>query len=101
MMNPAAPLLDIRRRFVRVRREREDGFVEFDFAVGDPELSVGLILRRADFESFCRQPGIERMSAADAQWSDARLAAYERGEPLPQAGFPSQPHPDNTGDHNR
>lgn len=42
------------RRWVRVTQERADGFIEFDFAIGDPELSVELILPRTAFEEFCR-----------------------------------------------
>jgi len=37
------PSIDARRRFVRVRHLRDDGFVEFDFATGDPEFYAMLI----------------------------------------------------------
>ena len=40
--------------FVRLRKVRGDGFVEFDFAIGEPELSVELILPAAAFHEFCR-----------------------------------------------
>lgn len=46
--------VDVTRKFVRVTGERRQGaFVEFDFAIGWPELSVELVLPRAAFESFC------------------------------------------------
>ena len=40
--------------FVRLRKVRGDGFVEFDFAIGEPELSVELVLPVAAFHEFCR-----------------------------------------------
>lgn len=45
--------LDTKRRFARVTHERDDGFVEFDFAIGEPELFVEMILTRAAFDEFC------------------------------------------------
>lgn len=46
-------VLDYGRRFVRVTRERADGLVEFDFAVGDPDLFLEMILTREAFTDFC------------------------------------------------
>lgn len=40
--------------FVRLRKVRGDGFVEFDFAIGEPDLSVELIMPSAAFHEFCR-----------------------------------------------
>ena len=57
---PAADTpFDLRRRFVRLTQVRADGFVEFDYAVGDPELSVELILPAAAFREFCAAQGVE------------------------------------------
>lgn len=47
------PTFDPSRRYVRLRGERSNGFVEFDFAVGEPEVFVELILGREDFAAFC------------------------------------------------
>lgn len=41
------------KKFVRVTELREDGFVEFDFAVGEPEIFVEMILPAAAFDDFC------------------------------------------------
>jgi phenol hydroxylase P0 protein len=41
-------------RFVRLRHVRTDGFVEFEFAIGEPELFVELVLPVAAFHEFCR-----------------------------------------------
>ena len=40
--------------FVRLRKVRGDGFVEFDFAIGEPDLSVELVMPVAAFHEFCR-----------------------------------------------
>lgn len=56
IMNVAAPRadgFDPSRRFVRVRRVRDDGFVEFEFAVGDPTMFVEMILPQQALDGFC------------------------------------------------
>jgi len=53
------PGFDLKRRFVRLTRVRPDGFIEFDFAVGEPELKVELILTAAAFRSFCADNHVE------------------------------------------
>lgn len=54
MVQHQPPAFDPGLRFVRLREVRADGFVEFDFAVGEPEMSVELILPVAAFQEFCR-----------------------------------------------
>ncbi|HEY3433364.1 MAG TPA: phenol hydroxylase subunit [Rhodocyclaceae bacterium] len=46
MFNPA-------KKFVRVTQLREDGFIEFDFAVGEAEIYVEMILPAMAFDEFC------------------------------------------------
>lgn len=41
------------RRYVRVRRVRDDGFVEFEFAIGDPDMFVEMILPQQALAGFC------------------------------------------------
>ena len=48
-----APAFDVTRRYVRRRHVRADGFVAFDFAIGEPDLSVELVLPQAAFIAFC------------------------------------------------
>ncbi|MCW0182708.1 phenol hydroxylase subunit [Zavarzinia sp.] len=48
-----ATAIDTDRRFVRVRSLRPDGFVEFEFALGEPELFVELVLPPDAFDEFC------------------------------------------------
>lgn len=42
------------RKYVRVTGCRAKSFIEFDFAVGSPDLFVELILPEAAFAEFCR-----------------------------------------------
>jgi phenol hydroxylase P0 protein len=49
----AAPAFDPAARYVRIVRERADGMVEFEFAVGTPDLFVEMLMPRAEFEQFC------------------------------------------------
>lgn len=44
---------DPSRRYVRICETRPDGFVEFEFAIGDPELCVELMLPESAFHEFC------------------------------------------------
>jgi phenol hydroxylase P0 protein len=41
--------------FVRVTGEQAGRFVEFEFAVGDPELSIEMILPFHAFDEFCER----------------------------------------------
>ncbi|WP_353234620.1 phenol hydroxylase subunit [Diaphorobacter ruginosibacter] len=47
------PACDLSHRSVRVQRRRANGFVEFEFSVGWPELVVELAMPEADFQEFC------------------------------------------------
>ena len=52
---------DLSRKFVRVLRERPDGLVAFEFAIGWPDLAVELAMPRPMFEEFCRRQQVERL----------------------------------------
>lgn len=56
---------DTQRRFVRVTSHRADGFIEFDFAIGEPELFVELVLEPPAFEEFCRTQHACVLASAD------------------------------------
>lgn len=40
-------------KYVRINRVRDNGLVEFDFAIGAPEIFVELIMPQTAFEDFC------------------------------------------------
>lgn len=49
---------DPTRKYVRVTHINRQGFVEFEFSIGSPELCVELMLRPEAFEEFCRAQGV-------------------------------------------
>lgn len=50
-----ADAFDTEKRYVRLVERRPDGFVEFEFSVGEPEVYAEMILREEDFEEFCKK----------------------------------------------
>ena len=62
----AASAFDPRSRFVRFKKRRSDGFVEFDFAIGEPGLSVEMILPEAQYHEFCRANKVAHVTPAQA-----------------------------------
>lgn len=62
-------------KFVRINEVREDGFVVFDFAIGEPDLFVELLLTQAAFAEFCDAQKViflgkpvDRQPASDLDW---------------------------------
>lgn len=82
--------VDPNRKFVRVTGCRPKDFIEFDFAVGSPDLFVELILPQAAFAEFCRHnEAVLLPSGGDGETHDAldwrlrdavRGATDQRGE---------------------
>lgn len=50
---------DTTRRYVRRTRIRADGFVEFDFAIGEPEIFAEMILSEQAYAEFCAANDVE------------------------------------------
>lgn len=46
--------IDVALRYVRIVRTRANGLVEFEFAIGAPDVCIDMCLPREDFEAFCR-----------------------------------------------
>ncbi|HQQ68803.1 MAG TPA: phenol hydroxylase subunit [Alicycliphilus sp.] len=44
---------DLSRRYVRVTNVRPEGLIEFEFAIGEPDLVVEMILTREALQEFC------------------------------------------------
>lgn len=74
---PEAPVHT--RCWVRVQRLRDDGFVEFDFALGDPGLSVDLILPQAAFNAFCATHQVRPFTLTQGQALDDEQARWRHG----------------------
>lgn len=73
-------------RYVRVRSEPDATFVEFDFAIGFPDLFVELVLPQAAFTAFCDNNRVQHMDARMAKAIDADMAKWRYGEGHDQAG---------------
>jgi len=49
----------LHRKFVRVTSPKGSEFVQFEFAIGWPDLSAELTLHRDQFEEFCKKHQVE------------------------------------------
>lgn len=67
-------------KYVRIRRTVRERFVEFDFAINDPELFVELILPIEAFETFCRDNNVVELTEAQAESVDEELTKWRYGE---------------------
>ena len=82
-----AAAFDTRARFVRVIETRANGMVVFEFAVGEPQLFVELLMPRMQFEAFCAQQGVTPThgplesavaGSAEHEWDWSLRAAREQ-----------------------
>lgn len=80
MTNTPTPTFDQFTRYIRVRSEPDARFVEFDFAIGHPELFVELVLPHAAFAAFCQQHQVVQMNAAMCQAVDEDAAKWRYGD---------------------
>ena len=66
---------DVTRKYVRVLGSLPSGLVEFEFAVGEPEMAVELVMPKAAFDEFCVGNHVEFITrsaaAAPADADDA------------------------------
>ncbi len=72
---------DVERRYVRMKARRDDGFVEFDFSIGDPRICVELVMREPDYRAFCDTHDAVRLSALEAAALDAEELKWRYGQP--------------------
>ncbi|MDD3677351.1 phenol hydroxylase subunit [Thauera propionica] len=64
-MKRTEPEIDLSRKFVRLIERRPDGFVEFEFAIGDPELYAEMLLPSEAYASFCEVNGVVFLQPRD------------------------------------
>ncbi|MBL3556381.1 MULTISPECIES: phenol hydroxylase subunit [Marinobacter] len=67
-------------RYIRVRSGPEDRFVEFDFAIGHPELFVELVLPWEAFRIFCEHNKVIHMDSEMIREIDADMVKWRFGE---------------------
>lgn len=73
------PTFDVRKNYVRFRELRTDGYVLFDFAIGDPELAVELTLPLAAYRAFCRERGVIYLTRQEAESIDFEQSKWRYG----------------------
>ncbi|MDX1369194.1 phenol hydroxylase subunit [Pseudomonas sp.] len=79
-MNTLEPRFEDLPRYIRVRSEPGARFVEFDFAIGYPDLFVELVLPQAAFTQFCQHNRVVVMDQAMAQAVDDDMVKWRFGE---------------------
>ncbi|NTV69461.1 MAG: phenol hydroxylase [Azonexaceae bacterium] len=65
---------DITRKFVRVMRTLPNGLIEFEFAVGDPDVAAELVMPKAAFDEFCAANQVELLTSEKAAPPDANAS---------------------------
>jgi len=81
---PATPLLqpqDTRTRYVRYHRLTSNGFVEFAFGVGSPELMAELIMPLAAYRDFCKANQVVYLTREEEAAMDHDQAKWRYGVP--------------------
>jgi phenol/toluene 2-monooxygenase (NADH) P0/A0 len=72
---------DVTQKFVRVRHLTDDGYVEFDFSIGDPCLSVELVMSKHDFQTFCASNHARHLSLEEGERIDVDDLKWRYGRP--------------------
>ena len=72
-------------RYVRLTRVRDDGFIEFEFAIGDPDLAVELIMRREAFDEFCRNNHVRQVPPVQGAAIDRARMRWSTNDTGPEA----------------
>lgn len=55
----------LHRKFVRITSPKDSEFVHFEFAIGWPDLSAELTLKRDQFDEFCKKHQVEFLGPED------------------------------------
>jgi len=72
---------DTARRFVRLNRVNAQGFVEFSFGIGSPDLMVELILEPAAYREFCDANQVIELTDVEIHALDEDRAKWRYGRP--------------------
>lgn len=67
--------------YVRVTGTLEQRFVEFEFAIGDPQFAVELVMLFAQFHEFCAQHRVIHLDAEEGARLDYERMKWRYGEP--------------------
>ncbi len=70
---------DTPRHFVRVTRAHHHGYIEFQFAIGDPEFYLEMTLPPAAFAEFCTRHQVVHLTPAQAHAVDVAARRWRTG----------------------
>ena len=73
-------MLDLKKKYVRVRGVKHNKYIEFDFSIGDPELFVELVLPFKMFETFCSKNEVEHLPAEKDVHNEYERMTWRTGE---------------------
>ena len=73
------PAAEPGQRYVRVTNRDHNGFIEFQFSVGDPTLYLEMTLPPAAFDEFCREQGARHLREDEARAVDAAEDKWRYG----------------------
>ncbi len=79
--NTSAALMTGQACYVRVTGTLQERFVEFEFAIGDPELAVELVMQFDQFREFCAVHDVRHLSADEAARLDWERMKWRYGAP--------------------
>lgn len=85
-METDKPTIDVTKKYVRLIERRADGFVEFEFAIGEPEIYAEMLLPGEAYEAFCKSnevihlgPREEQAEGDGSEWGwNLHQATHER-----------------------
>ena len=67
--------------YVRVTGTLQERFVEFEFAIGDPELAVELVMTIDQFHQFCDRHHVRTLDPAEGARLDFDRLKWRFGAP--------------------
>ena len=67
--------------YVRVTEIRHDGFIEFEFSLGDPSLYVELVLPQEAYMLFCANNKVQELSLEQEIAIDVDRMKWKYGRP--------------------
>ncbi|MDX2471447.1 MAG: phenol hydroxylase subunit [SAR324 cluster bacterium] len=73
------PTFNPKQCFVHIRDIRDEKFVQFDFAIGDPLCNLEMVLPVKAFEEFCANNKVTHMSEEEAKAVDRDRAQWSYG----------------------
>jgi phenol hydroxylase P0 protein len=68
-------------KYVRITGIRNNNLIEFDFAIGEPEMYIELVLPFQAFQTFCAHNKVQHLSPEEAERVDFDRMKWRYGVP--------------------